>query len=280
MLAERDGELLAHYAAVPVRFQIRDRVWNAGQIVDVFSTRKARGGLTRRGVWVRTVDSFFDAFGRSGRLPLLFGYPSPRALRLGVLQLGYDQMELQPIRYLARRSRGSARRGRRLLYRAELARDWEPRLDALWQRLRHQYPVAVVRDASHALRRYAGHPMVRYHRFLIFPRLSTDPVAFAVFRSDGGVIRWADLLWDHHHPGALDLVDHLSAQLAVQTAAEREELWMNGDPEGRERLEAGGFQTETEPGRLVMGARAFDDDVDLATMGRLVYTTMGDSDLV
>jgi hypothetical protein len=70
--------VLAHYAGVPERFQIEGRVWNAAQIVDVYSARKARASFTRRGVWVQTVEAFFDAFGRSGRSPLLFGFPSPR----------------------------------------------------------------------------------------------------------------------------------------------------------------------------------------------------------
>ena len=98
-------------------------------------------------------------------------------MRLGVLQLGYDAMEPQPIRYLARRSRPRSPGLRSRLYRAELGRDWEPRLDTLWQEVRGQYPVAVVRDARHAVRRPAGRPAVRYHRFLVFPRLSSRPVS-------------------------------------------------------------------------------------------------------
>lgn len=280
MIADRDGEVLAHYAGVAVRFQIEARVWNAAQIVDVYSARKARGSFTRRGVWVQTVDAFFDTFGRSGRVPLLFGFPSPRPLRLGVLQLGYDAMEPQPIRYLVRRPPRPAAGLRRLAYRAELARDWEPRLDGLWQQVASQYPVAVVRDAAHILARYAGRPGVRYHRFLVLPRLSSTPVAFAVFRTDGGRVRWVDLVWDHRHHGALDLVARLSSGLADQTGAELEEMWLNGDAEGRARLERLGFVEEAEPGKLVMVARAFDREVDLETMGRKVYVTMGDSDLV
>lgn len=280
MIAERDGDILAHYAGVEVRFQIDGRVWNAAQIVDVYSARKARGSFTRRGVWVQTVDSFFDTFGRSGRTPLLFGFPSPRPLRLGVLQLGYDAMTPQPIRYLVRRRQGSASGLRRRLYRAELARDWEPRLDRLWGDVAGQYPVAVVRDAEHAVRRLAGRPGVQYHRFLIFPRFSFRAVAFAAFRIDGGRVRWVDLVWNHDHPGALDLVCHLSAGLTAQTGAELEEMWLNGDDEGRARLERQSFVEEPEPGKLVMVARAFDPAVDLVAMAEKVYLTMGDSDLV
>lgn len=280
MIAEHGGEVLAHYAGVPVRIQIEGRVWNAAQIVDVYSARTARASFTRRGVWVQTVDAFFDAFGRSGRSPLLFGFPSPRPLRLGVLQLGYDAMEPQPIRYLVRRPPAPSAGLHRRLYRAELARDWEPRLDELWQGVSGQYPVAVVRDASHALRRLAGRPGVRYHRFLLFPRFSFHPVGFVAFRTDGGRVRWVDVVWDHRHPGALDLASHLSAGLAAQTDAELEELWLNGDAEGRALLARRGFAETPEPGKLVMVARAFDAEVDLKAMAAKIYVTMGDADLV
>ncbi len=280
MLAELGGEVVAQYAGLPVRFRIDDAEWTATQIVDVFATRAARGPLGRRGVWVRTVDEYFDVFGRSGRAPLLFGFPGRRHRRLGILQLGYDSMDPQPINYLVRRSAGPTAGGRHLLYRAELGRDWEPRLDALWRRVRHRYPVAVVRDARHALRRFAGHPTIRYHRFLIFPRLSSEPVAFAVFRSDEGRLRWADLVWDHRHTGALDLLAHLSGRLAAQTGCDAEEMWLNGDSLAQAGLTRRGFKVEPEPDDLVMVARAFDPEVDLVALAQGVYLTLGDSDLV
>jgi hypothetical protein len=280
MLAEIDGELVAHYAGMPLRFTIDGREWSAAQIVDVYSTRAARRGFTRKGVWVRTVEEFFARFGRSGRAALLYGFPSPRPLRLGVLQLGYDAVEPQPIVYLRRCPQAASSSRWRHLYRAELAADWEPRLDELWRRVRGDYPVAAVRDAERALRRFAGHPSVHYHRFLILRRGGRLPVGFVVFRSDEGRCRWVDLLWDHRHPGALELINHLSIGLAAQTGAEIEELWLNGDREGHARLEARGFERREVPGKLVMVARAFDPELDVADLDGRVYLTMADADLV
>lgn len=282
MLAERDGELLAHYAGAPVRFGIDGREWPAAQIVDVYSARSARTRFTRRGVWVRTVEAFFDTFGRSGRAALLFGFPSPRPLRLGVLQLGYDAIQPQPIRYLCRTTAAgrSPLTAARAIYRAELAADWEPRLDALWRRARGAYPVATVRDAERALTRLAGHPTVSYHRFVVTPRLSDVAVAFAAFRTDDGRVRWADLVWDHGHPGALALLAHLSRRLAVQAGATLEELWLNGDPAGEARLKRHGFEVAPEPLGLVLVAKAFDPALDLAALDGRIYLTMADADLV
>jgi hypothetical protein len=140
--------------------------------------------------------------------------------------------------------------------------------------------VAVVRDAAWALRRLAGHPSVRYHRFLIFPRLSSRPVAFAAFRTDQLCCRWVDLVWDHDHPGAVELLLHLSAKLAAQTGGELEELWLHGDPEGRRRLEASGFEHVPEPAGLAFGGRSFHPDLRLDTVAARAYLTMADADLV
>ncbi len=280
MLAFAGEELLAQYAAVPATFQVDDAEWAAAQIVDVFAARRGGRPFTRRSVWSRTAERFFAELGESGRYPLLYGFPGRRALRLGALQLGYDAMPPQEIVYLRRSGGARMHRLRRLAYRAEAARDWEPRLDDLWRRVRGDYPVAVVRDAERALYRLAGHPAVRYHRFLVFPRLSTRPVGFAAFRTDGGVCRWVELVWDHGHPGALALVSVVARRLAVRLGADTEELWLNGDPAGEEILVGLGFERRPEPSGLVLVARSFSDVLDVRRLDGRIYLTMADADLV
>ena len=220
-----------------------------------------------------------EEFGRSGRFPLFVELSDRPGRGLKALAPGEDRLPPQPVATLVRR--GTAPRSfRRLLYRAEPARDWEPRLDDLWQRARRSYPAAVVRDAEHALHRFAGHPTVRYHRFVVMPRFSRGAVAWGVFRTDGGRCRWVDLLWDHAHPRALELLSHISNRLARQAGAEIEELWLGGDPTGRAHLESLGFGLEYLSDPPAMNARSFDPDLDLAALDGRVYLTMGDSDLV
>ncbi|MCW8984200.1 MAG: hypothetical protein OQK55_02575, partial [Thermoanaerobaculales bacterium] len=94
----------------------------------------------------------------------------------------------------------------------------------MWERSKRSYPVAVVRNAEYALRRFAGHPAVRHHRFLVLPRFSARAVAFAVFADDGSDCRWLDLLWDHAHPGALELLAHISGRLVAQWGRDGERI--------------------------------------------------------
>ncbi|MCP4898676.1 MAG: GNAT family N-acetyltransferase [bacterium] len=279
MVAIHDGELLAQYASVPYPIQVDGKMWSAAQIVDVFSTRNARRLFAKKGVWVQTVERFFDHFASGGSYPLLFGFPGRRALRLGILQLGYDAVEPQPIRYLSRRTLPLRSAPRRFLYQAEVLGDRDERLDLLWRRVRESYPVATIRDADRAQWRLSGHPTVTYHRFLVRPRFSDVPVAFAAFRVERSGCKWVDLLWDHRHPGALALLSHLGAKLTKRVGATIEEMWLNGDSEGKALLEQWGFVEEPEPNGLVMVARSFDTDLDVKALDGRVYITMSDSDL-
>jgi len=166
------------------------------------------------------------------------------------------------------------------LFGARLIDGDESGLDRLWEKAGRRYPVSVVRNANHVRRRLSGHPTVRYHRWLIRPRWSWTPAAFVAFRTDGGVVRWVELVWDGR-PGALELVDHLSRRLTEQTGAEREELWLDGDPEAAEWLELFGFEGAPDPSGVVRVTKFLDKDLDPEAFAPgSVYTTMADADLV
>ena len=163
----------------------------------------------------------------------------------------------------------------RFLYRAEPARDWEPRLDDLWDRAKGGYPVAVVRDADYALREFAGHPRVRHHRFLVLPRFSAQAVAFAVFANDGSDCCWLDLVWDHHHPGALELLAHISGRLAAQWGSGAERLCLAGDDAAPALLRHRGFRIREERSQAV-DLSAFDGRLDAEDPVGQAYLTAAD----
>ena len=280
MTAWRGGELLAHYAGVPALFQVDGRVVWAAQIVDVFSTPAARRRFARRGVYVRTVEAFFAEYGETGRFPLLYGFPGARALRLGLLQLGYGAMEPQPVTVWERPAGRARLAPRRFPYRAEPLEPDDPRPDRLWRRIGARYPVAAVRDGRRLAARLTGRPGVEYRTFLVTPRFSREPVAWVAFRTGDGTVRWADLVWDPAHPGALELAARLGEVLVRQTGAPGESLWLGGDPEAAAVLESLGFTARPEPAGLVMVARSFAGGPDVRAMEGRIYLTMADSDLV
>jgi hypothetical protein len=270
VIAETGGEVVAHCAGIPFRVAVDERELAAARITEYLSL------APEDEIVERIAEIFFESFGSSGRFPLVVACPQ---LHDDSYPRGFNGM---PKRELTALTRGRAPRSkvRRLFYRAEPARDWEPRLDDLWHRVRGDYPVAVVRDAEGALSRFAGHPTVRYQRFVIFPRFSSQAVAFAVFRCDGGRCRWVDLLWDHAHPGALELAAHISARLARHFECAGEELWLAGDEETRSRLERLGFRAAKEQPAVSMAIRSFDPGLDAGQSAERLYLTMADTDRV
>jgi len=279
MLTEQDGTVVAHCAGLPVNFSIDGKPRRAARMVDVFCRPLNDSGSDRRGALKQTIETFYREFGSSGRFSLIYGFPGLHHSRFESVDSGDDADLVQSVAAYVRKSTSPSSR-HRLFYRAEPARDWDPRLDDLWRRVCHDYPVAAVRDAKHALCRLAGQPSIRYNRFLVFPRTGSRAVAFAAFRSDGGCCRWVDLVWDHRHAGALRLLSYLSAKIARQTDAEIEELWLNGDPSGLAHLEAMGFQKVDDSGVPVMVVRAFDHDLNPESLDQRIYVTMADADHV
>ncbi len=279
MLAWDDQGLLSQYAGIPARVQVGGGVYWAAQIVDVFSTRRARRLFARRGVYVRTVEAFFEQFGESGEFRLLYGFPGKRALRLGVLQLGYDAMEPLPIRQLSRALDAGAGSLRSRLYRAQEVSWDHAEIARLWERVGSRYAAGVVRDGARVKQRLAGHPSVEYRILLIFRRWGREPVGWVAFRVDSDVVRWMDLVWDEAHPGALELATRVARRLAREAGAASEQLWLNGDDKAREVLLNMGYLEEPEPNGLVLVAKSFPGGPDLDAMRGGMYLTMADADL-
>jgi hypothetical protein len=243
VVAVSDGSVVAHIGGVVSDLQIGGRTVPALAMADEFALAEVGGAGEQHRLLTEVLQTWIREFGGADRKRMIYrvvGEPAgggPSALT------GGERVSLPPVEVLARRV--AARSPvRRLAFRAEPARDWEPRLDDLWRRVARFYPFAAVRDAETALHRHAGHPRTRRHRFLVFPRFSRRAVAWAVFEADAGSCRWVDLLWDHDKPGALDLVSHISHRLARQVGATNEQIVLGGDADASARLEAVGFRSE------------------------------------
>lgn len=255
VVGERDEDIVAVCAGFPVHFRVDGRELAAIELRGL----AARTQSDRD----RVLDFFVRTFASNDRFALaLAPFDLNGAARI-------------PVTELVRERAGSVN-PRRFLYRAEPARDWEPRLDVLWKRVRASYPVAVVRNADLALRRFAGHPSVRHHRFLVFPRYSSSAVAFAVFVNQGSSCWWLDLIWDHAHRGALDLLVHISGRLAAQWGSSGERVWLAGDEAASTLLVNRGFRPRNSNPHLA-SIRSFTPDLDAAEDVGRAYLTIADT---
>ena len=281
IVAAWDGHsLVAHNGGIPADFQVDGRRIKALQGADTLSLAAAERRPEWRDAWQEVMDRFAETAAADFSVSLLYGFTGGRAVSHMVHRARWDSVAPRRIPLYVRRQRPVGRSLASRFFRARLIGDDEPALDRLWDRAARRYPVAVVRDAEHASRRLSGHPSVRYHRWLITPRLSSAPAAFVAFRSDGGVVRWVDLVWDGR-PGALELVDHLSRGLAEQTGAGSEELWLDGDEEAASWLEVFGFVGGPDPSGVARVTRFLDEALDAESFAPdRYYITMADADLV
>lgn len=272
------GEILAHYAALGVRFQAEGRSFRAGHIVDSYARRRL--SLAPRGVFPATVERFFAEYGAIERLALLFGFPGTRHLRLGLAQMGYG--EPVPVAYWTRPADAPVAPPSRLLWRRYRIRRG---LDAaavgrLWARSRERYPIAVVRDAAWLSRRYTDRPGVEYvHLDAVLPGRRT-PSAWAALRVMGESVKWADLIWDGADPRALATLDREAVGLARGAGSAKLEMWLGGDEEAARAFAALGWRSERQPDDLHVTMRSFDPRVDARRIAVGWYYTLGDSDLV
>lgn len=191
LIAEEDGEVLAHFAAIPVSLRVEGRRIRAGQVVDVYSVR-------RQGLFLRLVDRFYEELCGPGGLELIYGFPGERHFRLGVRRLRYS--EPVPVRFWSRRVQpevGPAdHRGRQIL--RKLRRGWGARasgvsvrrgfdpalVDRLWERASPRFPVCAVRDRTWIEHRFVDRPGVEYLHRTIWR--GGEPAALAVLRLEAG----------------------------------------------------------------------------------------------
>ncbi len=272
--------LAAHNGGIPTAYQVDGRRILAIQGADTFSLAVPEREPEWRHAWQEVMDHFAEVTAGRFGAALLYGFTGGRAISHMVARARWDSVSPRRIPLFTRSRRPSTRSPASMFYRGRPVAAGDPDLDRLWRLAAHRYPVSIVRDADHVKARLSGHPTIHYHRFLVLPRWSRRPAAFVAFRSDGGVVRWVELVWDGR-PGALELVDHLSRRLAEQTGAKREELWLDGDREAASWLKGFGFDRAPDPSGVVRVVRFNDSDLEARsfTPGR-VYTTMADADLV
>ncbi len=277
VVAVKDGKIVAHVGGVVSAFQIDRRTVPALRLVDEFALAEVGGNGEQNRLLAEMLRIWMSGFGGIDRRLMVYQLVGEDAGD-GLNPLaGGRRVALPRVDVLARKV---AVRSpvRRLAFRAEPARDWEPRLDDLWRRIARSYPFAAVRDAEMALHRHAGHPGNRRHRFLVFPRFSRHAVAWAVYETDASRCRWVDLVWDHDEPGALDLLAHLSRRLASQVGAMNERIVVGGDAAARTRLEALGFRSEGALEDLSLTVFSMPQMLRPADLESRLYATQTDLD--
>lgn len=189
-LLNDDGQIIAHCGMI-FRSLLQAGLPAPGvQFGDLMVAPEVRGILSRQGLPFTKV--FIGALERVNRAPvkpLVFGFPSDRATRLGA-RLGVIKKfdEVSELTWSKSNEALSA-------VTQPLA---DPRfrkvVDKLWGKMAQDLANAVVgvRDAEYFVRRYFQHPAHRYHVYLLRTQWLKRPTGVFVLRSHGASIELVD----------------------------------------------------------------------------------------
>lgn len=267
LVAERDGEILAHFGTLLASLWWRGRELVVAQTVDCYAKR--RQGIVQSRLFEQLFWAFREHFG--GEVDALFGFPGARHMKLGHLRLGYAPA--LPVVVWRR----SVRPGSLRAPRPATVNDSD--LDRLWAHSRHRFGAAFRRDAAASKRRFSGRPGVEYQR-VTARRWWTRLEALATTRALGSRLLVADLLWDGTRVEALERLDSQLDPLARAAGCGELETWLSGDSEAAAVLGALGWIAAPHEQQLGATAVSFRDDVDAVALLNALYVTMADADLV
>ena len=277
------GELVCQYAAIAVDVAWGGAPKRAAQIVDVFSRR--RRGLGRRGgAFQRTMEEFLAECAATGvGVDFVYGFPGERHQRAGSVTGHYfDPAEVERLTFRRPFVAPAGERNRARSWIA--AHSWISEgfdahaTDRLWQRSRHRYPHATVRDAAWFEWRYERRPGGRYLQLGV--RRAGEVHAWGVVDlASAPATRWVDLLWDGERTADLaELAAAVERRMAASEAGGGAvELWLRGDEMARTALLERGYSGAAEP-HLRLSAITFDREVSVPQVLSSFYLTMGDCD--
>ncbi|MGO2263165.1 GNAT family N-acetyltransferase [Halomonas sp.] len=193
LLAEQNGVVVAHYGGQPRAMQGVGQALNCLQISDIMVDPKARGVLTRHGVFAQIAEHFTDQATRpNGPYDFVYGFPAPRASKLGeTLGLYAPLDQLVQLSWPTTEPTRTARSVQPLPV-GELA----ALSDDLWahQQALAQTCLLTVRDQTWIEKRYVRHPLHDYSALVVRSRWRRRPEAALVYRVHEDAVEIMDIL--------------------------------------------------------------------------------------
>jgi hypothetical protein len=163
------GRIVGQYAGMPVRVVVEGRRHIFSQVIDSMVDRDYRRGLKKPGVYARLFMRFAEEFGGGNAVDVLWGFPTPEAVRINRGLLGYVSLPsvvklvgvLDCLSCPTRRQQMSGLL-RRLRCPISIVDRFDSRVDRLWEQCQPEMGVATIRDARYLNWRYAYCPDVNY----------------------------------------------------------------------------------------------------------------------
>jgi hypothetical protein len=281
------GEIVGHYAGIPVRVAAEGKSFVFLQLVDTMVDRDYRCGLKKPGMFAQLFMKFAEDYGGHDRAAIMYGFPIPEALRIGQRLLGY--VPLHPVMKLVRPIKGtpdSAPRPRmvdllqHVRIRVRQVTRFDVSADRLWEECRRELRVATVRDARYLNWRYVDCPDAKYTLLVAENMMRFSLQGIAVLRLDSlgqGVGFLMDWLIPFRAKAAADQLLARSIEEAESAGVKELQVWLPASSPWYRCLLDRGFQVADT--QYVLVARTFTSNLPLEFVNPRWYYTMGDSDI-
>ncbi len=281
------GEIVGHYAGIPVRVTVDGRTFIFSQLVDTMVGRDYRRGLKKPGMFARLFMKFAEDYGGHDRAAIMYGFPTPEALRIGQRLLGY--VPLYRMAKLVRPVGGTPHRTpwqqlvdllNQVRVRVRNVDRFDVSVDRLWERCRRELRVATVRDARYLNWRYADCSDVKYRLLVAAGIMGTSLQGIAVLRLDSlgqGVGYLVDWLVPLRARAAADQLLKRAFEETELAGLKELQAWLPPSSPWHRYLLDWGFQIVDAEYFFV--ARTYTAEVPLEFVNPRWYYTMGDSDI-
>ncbi|MBK5937912.1 GNAT family N-acetyltransferase [Halochromatium roseum] len=212
LLAERAAQALAHYGGQSRRLLGLGEPLSALQVSDIMvDPRERAAALGRNGLFVRIASTFTEAVTHpQGPHAFVYGFPSPRATRLGELLGLYARMDqLYQANWPASPARPLGHALRLTALRTQADRLWQAQAAALGAG-----HLIGVRDAAWVSQRYGRHPSGAYLAWGVGPCWRQRCAAVAVYRAHADALELLDLLGaPEQYPALIEALRTRAGQL-------------------------------------------------------------------
>lgn len=193
--AWRNKRMVAHYGGILRPVMAFGRSIRAVQVCDAMVEVTERAVMTKTGVMYQVTAAFLELFQGLGGIPLAFGFPNRRAMRLGE-RLGH-YAEVGELRELRWNSLGKfpSLTSRVRIFDPETPADQKV-IDRLWARMATDLLDAVVgvRDWGYIQHRYVHHPERHYRLVLVTSRGTGTPLGMLVLHQEDQRLALTDLI--------------------------------------------------------------------------------------
>lgn len=157
--AENDGEIIGHFAALPMNYWINGKKivgsHSAAMMIDPAWQNK---GLIKF-VADRLINELIDI-----KIPFTYGYPNDNAYDLHVKLLGYEEVAMQRLFYKSLKSDNESQSSINNLSWRKINK-FSKEVNVLWDKAKTDYTAIVIRNDEFLNWRYIDRPDVPYHAY-------------------------------------------------------------------------------------------------------------------